>query len=73
MDLAPGPTTGPLLQEFIHTEIDHEPQHWLDAGGALGRTTGAPLRSLGDLRRAHMGRLVAAYGPHMLDWMPDPM
>jgi hypothetical protein len=75
MDLRPIDSASPaerLSREFIHSEIQHRIEHWIDAGRRVMRTSRPTSVSLLDRRRHHHGRLVDTYGGVVGEWMPRP-
>lgn len=71
MDLG-SPKAAQLLPEYIHKQIGHKIDHWIDSGKKIGKTTQAVTANLADMRRAHHELLVSRHGPDVLGWMPDP-
>ena len=73
MDIRVLPRTRPLLQEFIHKQIDHPLHHWTDTGGELGRTTVLNTKGLDRQRIAHYELLKRVYGLSVARWMDSPI
>jgi hypothetical protein len=72
MDLRVNLVAVPLLREFIHKQIKHTIDHWIDLGGQLGRTTVPTTEVLDRQRAAHYDRLLGAYDG-VADWMDSPI
>lgn len=72
MDLQTVPPANKLLPEFIHQQIDHKIEHWLNAGSLLESTEVANSESLCKQRPQHHGLLGQSYGQNKINtWMPQ--
>jgi hypothetical protein len=69
------PGASPLLPEFIHEQVPHRIEHWdaarEDGDPAIGQIAAAGSWTVADTRQRHLRRLVAAYGPGVMTWMPS--
>jgi hypothetical protein len=69
MDIRISPRSTALLPEYIHKQIDHSIDHFVD----IGRTSKSSSDGLADQRRTHHNLLIENYGPDILSWMPSPI
>jgi hypothetical protein len=70
MDLASDGT--PLLNEFIHVQIELDIAYWIAAGRLIGKTR-TTTHNLLQARTVHYDKLAAEFGSEPIsDWMPCP-
>ncbi|HMV85315.1 MAG TPA: hypothetical protein PLD20_15620 [Blastocatellia bacterium] len=73
MELRTLPSATRLLPEFIHKQLDHKIEHWLNAGSLLEATVADVSASLEVQRSNHYELLGQSYGQKKIStWMPQP-
>ena len=73
-DLRTSPPADSLRPEYIHKQINHSLQHWIDSGRSVGVTNNTNVSPLFDIRQFHHILLKKKYGTDTIrQWMPRPM
>jgi hypothetical protein len=56
------------LSEYVHQQIDHEPEHWTSAGGRVGLDQMTDTLGFQEQRRRHHELLVSHFGEAARRW-----
>ncbi len=70
MDLRVSPRATALLPEYIHAQIDHSLEHWINSGRMFGMTVHPTPSEYRQQRESHLDLLEWKYGASVRAWMP---